>query len=362
MSDRIYNFNPGPSTLPLPVLEKARDEMINYRGTGMSEMEMSHRSPEYSEINDTAQALIKELLGLGDDYNVLLLQGGASLQFAMVPMNLLREGESADYVITGSWSKKAFKEVNIVAKGREAASSEANQFRRVPPSSEWDRDANAVYTHLTSNNTIAGTQYHTFPETWPSPLVADMSSDILSHRFDPSPFGLIYAGAQKNLGPSGITVVVIRQDLLDRCRDDLPVILRYATHAGKASLYNTPPTFSVYLMKLVLEWIKEQGGLDGIETKNREKADLLYRAMDENPDYFRCPVEKESRSWMNAVFRLPTEDLEGQFIAEAKEAGLGGLKGHRSVGGVRVSMYNAMPLEGVRAVVDFMREFHRSHG
>ncbi|HHS13620.1 MAG TPA: 3-phosphoserine/phosphohydroxythreonine transaminase [bacterium] len=359
---RIWNFNPGPSTLPLSALEKARADIPDFQGTGMAVMELSHRSKEFAAVHEQTKSLLKSLFGIPDNFHILFLQGGASLQFAMVPMNLLKQGRSADYIVTGSWSKKAIKEAKIVGSARLAGSSEENQFNRIPSPDSLDLDSEAVYVHITSNNTIAGTQWSRFPETGNVPIVADMSSDILSRRIDLAPFGLIYAGAQKNLGPSGVTVVLIRDDLLAQCRDDIPTLLRYQTHVEKDSMFNTPPTYSIYFMKLVLEWVKEKGGLDAIEKENNAKAELLYGTMDKYPEFFKGTVETDSRSRMNATFRLPTEEFEAAFISEAKSAGFGGLKGHRSVGGIRVSMYNAMPLKGIEELTRFMEDFHKKNG
>ena len=360
MSERIWNFNPGPATLPLPALERAKADLPNFAGTGMAVMELSHRSKEYAAIHTEAQTLFRELFFIQENYKILLLQGEASLQFAMIPMNLLREGEYGDYVNTGSWSKKAIKEAQIIGAANIAGSSEADNFTRIPD--ELTLNADAQYVHITSNNTIAGTQWKSYPNTGDVPLIADMSSDILSKKVDVEKFGLIYAGAQKNLGPSGVTVVIISEATLEKCRDDIPTMLKYKTHAEKDSLFNTPPTYSIYLLKLVLDWVKDAGGLAAIEEANNAKGALLYGTLDENAEFFRTPVAVASRSLMNAVFRLPNEDLEAQFVAEAKNAGFGGLKGHRSVGGIRVSMYNAMPLEGIQALTSFMKEFAQKNG
>lgn len=362
MTNRIWNFNPGPATLPLPVLEKIKEDIPDYSGTGMAVMELSHRSKPYAAVHAEAKDLLVELLGIPENFKILFLQGGASLQFAMVPMNLLGDGKSADYVITGSWSKKAMKEAKILGSAKVAGSSEDTNFNRIPKQSELTLDPDAVYVHITSNNTIAGTQWATFPDTGDVPIISDMSSDILSRKFDLSQFGLIYAGAQKNLGPSGVTVVIIRDDLVAKCREDIPTLLRYATHVDKDSLFNTPPTFSIYIVKLVLEWLKAQGGMRAIEKTNQAKGELLYNTIDSNSEFFRGTVEPESRSLMNVTFRLPTEELESQFISEGLENGFGGLKGHRSVGGVRVSMYNAMPLDGIKALTDFMVDFSGKNG
>jgi phosphoserine aminotransferase len=359
---RIWNFYAGPATLPLPALERARDEFVEWAGTGMSVMETSHRSKEYDEVHQQAMALVKKLLALDEDHEVLFLQGGASTQFAMIPMNFIKPGGSADYVITGTWSQKAIKEADIVASGRVAGTTEPDGFTRVPKAAELDLDPAAAYVHLTSNNTIKGTQFHDFPDTGNVPLVADMSSDIFWRPFDANRFGLIYAGAQKNVGPSGVTLVVIRKSWLEQANSGLPTMLSYATHVGKQSLYNTPPSFSIYMVRNVLQWVDEQGGLDAMERRNREKGDLLYGLFDRLSDFYRCPVEAESRSYMNVVFRLPTEELEAKFVAEAKENDMVGLKGHRSVGGCRASIYNAMELAGVQHLASFMEEFARKNG
>lgn len=356
MSNRVFNFNPGPAVLPLPTLERARDEFLDFSGSGMSVLECSHRSKEYDAVHHEAMALVKELLGLPADYHVLFLQGGASLQFAMVPMNLLGDGHSADYVITGSWAKLALKEAKILgAATKVAATSEQDGFTYIPTAFTFDPAA--AYVHITSNNTIYGTQFHSFPNTGSVPIVADMSSDIMWRPFDVRPFGVIYAGAQKNMGPAGVTLVIIRDDLLQKCKAGLPTMLSYGTHVTKESLHNTCPVFPIYMVRNVLAWVKEQGGLQAMEKHNRKKGDLLYAAVDADPDFFRGPVRKDSRSYMNAVFRLPTEDLEAAFISEAKKLGMVGLKGHRSVGGIRASMYNALPHEAVQSLVDFMQDF-----
>jgi phosphoserine aminotransferase len=305
--------------------------------------------------------LFTELLGLDDDHQVLFLQGGASTQFAMIPMNFIPDGGSADYVITGSWSQKALKEANIVASGRVAGSSEADGFTRIPKPDELDLDPSAAYVHITSNNTIKGTQFHDFPDTGAVPLVADMSSDFLWRPFDANRFHLIYAGAQKNIGPSGVTVVILRRSWIEKANDSLPTMLRYATHSGKESLYNTPPTFAIYMVRNVLRWIADLGGLAAMEKRNRAKGDLVYGAIEQHPEFYRCPVAPDSRSYMNVVFRLPNEALEAKFVAEAKGRGMVGLKGHRSVGGCRASIYNAMETAGVEALVGFMGEFAKAN-
>jgi phosphoserine aminotransferase len=360
--NRTFNFYAGPATLPLPALERAKAEIPDWENTGMSVMETSHRSKEYDAVHYGAMNLMAELLGLDDDHQVLFLQGGASTQFAMLPMNFIPPGGSADYVNTGTWSAKALKEANIIAAGREAASSEATGFTRIPAFDEWDLDPNAAYVHITSNNTIKGTQFHDFPKLGDTPLVADMSSDILWRPFDANTFSMIYAGAQKNIGPSGVTIVIIRKSWIEQANDRVPTMLAYKTHSAKDSLFNTPPTFAIYMVRNVLEWVKEQGGLAGMETRNRAKGDLLYGVMDEYADFYKCPVEEASRSYMNVVWRCPSEELEARFVAEALEAKMCGLKGHRSVGGCRASIYNAMPLEGVEYLADFMRKFAKANG
>jgi len=359
---RTWNFYAGPATLPLAALERAKNEIPDWEGTGMSVMETSHRSKEYDAVHYGAMDLMAELLELDDDHQVLFLQGGASTQFAMLPMNFIPPGGSADYVNTGTWSAKALKEAKIIANGREAASSEGDGFTRIPPLGEWNLDPSAAYVHITSNNTIKGTQYHDFPDLGDTPLVADMSSDILWRPFDANAFSLIYAGAQKNIGPSGVTVVIIRKSWIEQANDNVPTMLSYSTHSAKDSLFNTPPTFAIYMVRNVLEWVKEQGGLDAMERRNRAKGDLLYGVMSELPDFYRCPVEPASRSYMNVVWRLPSEELEKKFVAEALAAGMCGLKGHRSVGGCRASIYNAMEMEGVEYLAEFMRKFARENG
>jgi phosphoserine aminotransferase len=359
---RTWNFYAGPATLPPAALERAKTEIPNWEGTGMSVMETSHRSPEYDAVHEEAISLMTDLLGLDDDHQVLFIQGGASMQFAMLPMNFIPSGGSADFVITGTWSQKAIKEANIIASGRVAGSSEDDGFTRIPKPDELDLDANASYVHITSNNTIKGTQFHEFPDTGDVPLVADMSSDILWRPFDANRFGLIYAGAQKNIGPSGVTIVILKKSWLEQANEGLPSMLSYSTYSGKNSLYNTPPTFAIYMVRNVLAWLKEQGGLTAVEKTNRTKGDMLYGVMADNPDFYKCPVAEDSRSYMNVVFRLPTEELEAKFVADGKATGMVGLKGHRSVGGCRASIYNAMPLEGVEVLAQFMREFAKNNG
>lgn len=353
---RVYNFSAGPSMLPLPVLEKAQKELISYNDSGMSVMELSHRSGLFTNIITEAEQLLRELMGIPDNYKVLFMQGGASQQFAMVPLNLLVKSGKADFVNTGSWSKKAISEAKKYGETRVIASSEDENFTYIPAVDASMIDPEADYVHITTNNTIEGTAYTEIPETGNVPLVADMSSNILSEQIDVSKFGIIYAGAQKNIAPAGVTVVIIREDLIGQAKDTCPTMLNYQTFSNSDSLYNTPPTFSIYMAKLVFEWIKELGGLKEMERINREKAQLLYDYIDQS-DLFASPVKKESRSIMNIPFIIPGRELDAQFVKEAKESGLETLKGHRSVGGMRASIYNAMPIEGVKELVAFMKDF-----
>lgn len=360
---RLHNFYAGPAALPLSALEAARDELLDFAGSGVSVLETSHRSKEYDAVHNETIVLIKELLGLSDNFDVLFLQGGASLQFTMVPMNLLGPGKSADYILTGHWSQNAYKEAQIIGNARIAATTEKNSvFSSIPQQSDLKLDHKAVYCHITSNNTIFGTQWHKFPDTATVPLVADMSSDILSRRFNPEPFGIIYAGAQKNMGPAGVTVVIIRKDMLSKSRRDLPTMLSYHTHADKNSLFNTPPTFAIYMINKVLHWLKDFGGVDAIEKENRAKGELIYGAIDESDGFYHCPVARDSRSLMNVVFKLSCEELEKKFASEGLAAGFLGLKGHRSVGGIRVSIYNANTLDSVKDIVAFMEGFAVRNG
>lgn len=352
------NFNAGPAALPQAALERAQAELLDLGGTGMSVMEHSHRGKAYEAVHNEAIGLVRELLGVPESYDVLLLQGGASQQFAMVPMNLLPQGKSADYVLTGSWSQKAYKEGKSVGTVRVAATTEKDgKFGRIPAKSEINFDANAAYAHITSNNTIFGTQWHEFPDTGSVPLVADMSSDICWRPIDVSKFGLIYAGAQKNLGPSGLALVIVKKELVANGRKDIPAIFQYRIHAENNSLYNTPPTFSVYMLRNVLDEFKKQGGLAAVEKVNRDKAKLLYDVIDARSDFYSSPVEKAARSTMNVVFTLKTPELEAEFLAEAQKRKMVGLKGHRSVGGFRASIYNAVTLDWCKALAGFMREF-----
>jgi phosphoserine aminotransferase len=355
---RAHNFNAGPAGLPLPALERAQRELLDFEGTGMSIMEHSHRGKSYEAVHNEAIALTRELLSVPDDYHVLFLQGGASLQFAMIPMNFLPAGKSADYIVTGGWAEKALQEAQRIGTARVAATTEHDKrFTRIPRQDELHLDPGAAYVHMTTNNTLFGTQWHCVPEVGAVPLVADMSSDFMWKPFDVTRYAFIYAGAQKNIGPSGVVVVLAKKDFVAGGRKDIPTILNFSTHASNNSLYNTAPTFAIYLIRNVLAHTKEVGGLAEIERRNRTKGDLLYAAIDENPDFFRAPVEKASRSYMNVVFRLPTEELEKRFVAEAAKQQMIGLAGHRSTGGVRASLYNAVPLASVERLVDFMKEF-----
>ncbi len=358
---RIFNFNAGPAALPLKVLEQVKQEMLDFRGSGMSILEISHRSKIFEEVLDGAIARTRRLLGLDENYHVLFIQGGASLQFAMAPMNLAISGKPVDYIDTGTWSTRAIKEARAMGKDvRVIASSEDKEFTYIPENIQVHPDA--AYLHITSNNTIRGTQWRNFPDAGSIPILCDMSSDIFSRRFDPRPFGLIYAGAQKNLGPAGVTLVIIRNDMLDRVPKELPTMLRYTTYSDNRSLYNTPPCFAIYVSGLMLEWIEETiGGLAAMEKTNDQKAQILYGYMD-SQDFYRGTARADSRSRMNVTFRLPDPELEKQFLAEAGAAGLGGLKGHRSVGGCRASIYNATTLDALRALVDFMKNFASRKG
>ncbi len=361
MAHRVFNFNAGPATLPLEVLEIIQGELLDYRGTGMSIMESSHRAPEFDAVNNEAIALTRELLGLPDSYHVLFLTGGASTQFALIPMNFLAGGKTGAYVDTGSWSTKAIKEANIVGKANVLFSGKEGNYRHIPTQAEMNVPKDAAYLHITTNNTIKGTEWNYTPDPGGIPLIADMSSDIASRKIDYTKFDMFYAGAQKNLGPSGVTLVCMTDEMLQKSNDALPTMFNYKTHAEKLSLYNTPPAFSVYVLKLVLEWVKKLGGLEAMEKVNFAKKERIYQMMDLYPDFFRATVEPDSRSWMNLCMRLPSEDLEKKFIAEAKAAGFVGLKGHRSVGGIRVSMYNAFPLEGANKLAEFMEAFKKNN-
>lgn len=360
---RVINFNAGPATLPLSVLEQAQKEFLDFEGTGMSLLEHSHRGATYAKVHEETKSLLRELLDIPDTHEVLFMQGGASGQFALIPMNLRGSGESADYIMTGAWSDKALSEAKITGEAREAGTGKVDgQYIRVPKQSELALDRTAAYVHFTSNNTIMGTQFHDYPDSGDVPLVADMSSDILWRPIDVSKFGLIYAGAQKNLGPAGITVLILRKDLAERSPKTLPKIFRYKTLLDNDSLQNTIPTFPVYMVRNVLRWVRDQGGAAAMEKRNRQKAGAIYGMIDENPDFFRCPVEVESRSMMTPVFRLPSEELEKKLIAEAAAAGMVGIKGHRSVGGIRTSIYNAMEPAEVEKFVELAHTFAKKNG
>ena len=359
--DRIYNFSAGPATLPLSVLEQARDEMTNWRGSGMSVMEMSHRGKEYMSIQAEAEADLRELMNIPANYKVLFLQGGATSQFAMIPMNLLRGKTSADYLNTGEWSKKAIKEAKKYCNVNVVASSEDKNFSYAPTQDTWKLDPNAAYVHFTSNETIGGVEIFWTPKTGNVPLVMDMSSNILSRPIDVSKYGLIYAGAQKNIGPAGVTIVIVREDLLGETVKGTPVMFDYKTHADNDSMYNTPPTYGIYIAGLVFKLLKSKGGLAAMEVINRAKAKLLYDFLDASK-FFVSPVAVENRSLMNIPFTLKDASLDDEFLKAAKARGLVQLKGHRSVGGMRASIYNAMPIEGVQALVDLMRDFEKRHG
>jgi phosphoserine aminotransferase len=360
-TDRIHNFSAGPAALPESVLRKAQEAIWNVAGSGIGIMEHSHRGKVFDRIIAEAEETCRSLAGIPDNYRVLFLQGGASLQFAMVPMNLLRADLTADYLVTGVWSQKAVKEAKPVGKVHIAASSEATNFDRIPQASEVRYSSNPVYVHITTNNTIFGTQWRTEPSVPGGvPLIADTSSDMYSRPIDVRKYGIIYAGAQKNLGPSGVVLVIIRDDLIDAGAKNLPTMLQYRTHAAENSLYNTPPTFGIYFMGEVFKWIKAQGGLAAMAEQNESKARLLYDYLDSS-EFFRGTAQPDSRSLMNVCFRAPTEELEARFISEATKRGLDGLKGHRSVGGMRASIYNACPRQAVEDLVKFMKEFERSN-
>jgi phosphoserine aminotransferase len=359
--DRIYNFSAGPAVLPLPVLEEAQRDLVALPGVGMSVLEISHRSKPFDEIIQGAEADFRALARIPVGYQVLFLQGGASTQFSMVPMNLLAAGTTADYIVTGSWSKKAVKEAKKVGTVNIAATTEAENFARIPRQDELKLTPGAAYVHFTSNNTIFGTEWPAEPEVGGAPLVCDASSDIFSRPIDVSRYGLIYAGAQKNLGPSGLTVVIIRDDLAKLGAESLPTMLRYATHVENKSLYNTPPVFGIYILRLVLRWLVANGGLEAMAAANQRKAAKLYAEIDRT-GFYRGHAARDSRSLMNVTFRLPSEDLEKKFVQEATAAGFDGLKGHRSVGGLRASIYNAFPEKGIDALVAFMRDFEKRQG
>ena len=362
MTERIFNFAAGPAVLPEPVLREAQRDLLALPGVGMSVLEISHRSKTFEAIIEGCEADIRTLAKIPDGYRVLFLQGGASLQFSMVPMNILPRGGKADYILTGSWSKKAVTEAKKVGTVQIAGSTEGDNFSRIPAQSELHLDPEAAYLHFTTNNTIFGTEWEREPASGNVPLVADASSDIFSRPLDVSKYALIYAGAQKNLAPAGVTLVILREDMLTRSPKDLPTMLDYNTHAKEKSLYNTPPVFTIYVMRLVAKWLIAEGGLEAIGKRNADKARLLYDAIDGSGGFYRPHAKPGSRSNMNVTFRLPSEDLEKQFVSEAKANGMDGLKGHRSVGGIRASIYNAFPRAGVEALVAFMGEFRKKSG
>ena len=357
--NRKYNFNAGPSALPLAVLEKAQKELVDYKGLGMSVMEMSHRSPEYKEMFQATKNSLKKLLSISDDYEILFMGGGASMQFAMIPMNFLDEKASADYINTGTWSKKAIKEAKLFGKVNVPATSEDKNFNYIPK--EFQLSPEAAYVHITSNNTIAGTQWQSFPDTGKVPLIVDMSSDIFSRKINVDQFGIIYAGAQKNAGPAGVTLAIMHKSMLEKlAKREIPTMLQYKIHFDKDSAFNTPPVFPIYMVGLIAEYLLEQGGIEKIEEKNNLKAKLLYDTIDELSDFYRGTTEKDSRSKMNVTFRLVAEEKEKEFIAKASEKNFQGLKGHRSVGGMRASIYNAVPMEAIEKLCEFMKEFAKA--
>lgn len=360
-SERIFNFSAGPAVLPVPVLEQAKSELVSLPGVGMSILEVSHRSKVFEDVLARAEADIRQLAGVPPNYRVLFLQGGASLQFTMVPMNLLPADGTADYLVTGAWASKAADEAKKIGKVHVAATTKAEQFTRIPRAEEIVRTPGAVYVHMTSNNTIYGTEWKDLPAVGDTPLVSDTSSDMFSRPIDVAKHGIIYAGAQKNMGPAGVTVVIIREDLLARSSASLPVMLSYAVHAENGSMYNTPPVFAIYMLGLVTRWLIDQGGLASVAAVNERKAGKLYAEIDRT-GFYRGTAQKDSRSLMNVTFRLPTEDLEKQFVKDAEKSGLDGLKGHRSVGGIRASIYNAFPEAGVDALTEFMKEYERRNG
>jgi phosphoserine aminotransferase len=351
---KVHNFYAGPATMPLAALERAKADMLDFAGTGMSVMEISHRSKAYIALQDEAEALVRELMAIPAGYQVLFLQGGASLQFSMVPMNLAGL-KRMDYIVTGDWGAKALKEAKKAGQTAVLASTEATQHDRIPQAIEIKQDA--AFVHITSNETISGTQFHDFPQTEQVPLVADMSSDIMWRPIDVSRFGLIYAGAQKNLGPSGVTLVIVRDDLVEASPENLPSMLSYKVHAKNGSMYNTPPTFGIYMLRNVLAWVKENGGLEAMETRNRHKSEAIYAMIDKYPEVFKGHARPDSRSTMNVTFRLADEDAEKAFLKGAEERGFIGLAGHRSVGGCRASLYNALPVESALALAAYMEEF-----
>jgi phosphoserine aminotransferase len=361
MEKRIYNFSAGPAILPEEVLLEAQKDLFALPGVGMSILEISHRSKTFDKIILEAKENLKAIMNIPDNYEILFLQGGASLQFYMVPLNLMPPANKADYIVTGSWSKKAVKEAKKVGTVNIAATAEEGNFKRIPKQEELKLTGDAAYVHFTSNNTIYGTEWKNEPETGSVPLVCDASSDILSRKINVSKYGVIYAGAQKNMGPSGVTMVIIRKDLAERSQEALPSMLNYKIHVDNNSLYNTPNTFGVYIIGLVAKWIKNMGGIEVMEKTNKEKAGILYKCIDESNGFYKGHAEKDSRSVMNVTFNLATEELEKALVAEATAAGFDGVKGHRSVGGLRASIYNAFPKKGVEDLADFMKKFQTKH-
>lgn len=360
MEKRVYNFYAGPATLPLSVLKKAQEELLNFRGSGMSVLEISHRAKAYDEIHKKASELVKELMGIPNNYKILWLQGGASSQFFMLPLNLQVSGKPMEYVNTGNWAKKAIKEAKLYGEVKIVASSEDQKFSYIPQNVHFSD--NAAFAHITGNETIGGIEWHEWPNVPSSvPLACDMSSNFMDKVVDVKKFGVIYAGAQKNLGPAGVTVLIVREDLLSRVPENTPTMLKWKTHAEKDSLYNTPPCFAIYLCELVLERLKELGGIASIEKQNRKKAKMVYDIIDKSNGFYKGVAKKESRSLMNITFNLATPELEAKCVEEGKNKGLIGLKGHRDVGGMRASIYNAMPIEGVEALCNFLKEFQEKN-
>jgi len=361
LNGRIYNFNAGPAMLPLEVLQEAQTELLNFHGTGMSILEISHRAAAFEDVLQRAKQDIKDLLKIPEGYEVFFMAGGGSLQFACVPYNFLRDGAVGAYCDTGSFSDKAFKEAQKVGEAVVVFSSRAQKYNRVPRPDEVRLPERAAYLHITGNNTIEGTEYFSYPETGEIPLIADMSSDILSRPFDVSKFSLIYAGAQKNIGPAGVVCIIARKSFVEQAKRNIPCLMDYKLICEKDSLYNTPPVYAIYIVGLVAKWLKECGGLESMEKLNRKKSALVYAALDAHPEFYRAYAERESRSLMNVTFGLPTAELDKEFAAAGAKLGLGGLKGHRSVGGIRASIYNAMPLEGCEKLAEFMEDFWKEH-
>lgn len=357
---KVFNFNAGPAMLPTAVMERAQKEFCDYHDSGCGIMEHSHRNKLFDEILARANANIREIMNVPENYDIVYIQGGASMQFAMIPMNFALPGKTMEFADTGTWSSKAIKEAKLFGDVKVVASSKEDKYTYIPDPSKMETSADASFFHITSNNTIYGTQYQTFPEA-KSPMIADMSSDIMSRKVDVSKFGMIYAGAQKNLGPSGMAVVIVRKDLVSRTPANVPTMLRYSTYTENDSLYNTPPTFGIYMLSLVTDWVKEIGGIDEIEKRNNAKAEALYAAIDASNGYYRCPAQPGSRSKMNVVFRLSSEELEAKFVKESIAAGMIGLKGHRSAGGIRASIYNAMQMDGIERLVGFMADFKKNN-